>query len=163
MIPAERTSKTMGMHVGIHSFDELHPCIVLIQMSPGLPRGGTPLAIWLPPVTWKRMLCTIIRVEFSHLMNFIHWDYGSKVLRESLVEDTPLSHLAGPCDLEKSAAHHSRHMYILSFPESYLNLPEESKDIIQSTVLRQHIVTDVSQINPHKCVISTHLNLGQSL
>ena len=42
-----------------------------------------------------------------NLMNFIRRFYASKGLRESLVEEPPLSHLAAPCDLEENASHHT--------------------------------------------------------
>ena len=61
-IPSERSSKTMGIHIEIDSFDELCPWITWIQRAPGHLGGGTPPEPYYarPLLTWRRVLRTIV-------------------------------------------------------------------------------------------------------
>ena len=65
LIPSETASKNIRTQTQDVSFGGLDPEILRSKGCPGLSTGGPPLeAVWLPMLTWRRMLRTTILDRF---------------------------------------------------------------------------------------------------
>ena len=64
----------------------------------------------------------------SRILHLIKMDQrylGSKGVRETRLEEPPLTHLAAPSDLEENASHHHSRAF-LGVPKHHLNAPGSS-------------------------------------